>query len=383
LSDIEIFPWSLHFATGVELIDAQHQELVRILNEICSGVLSTKDYDGAIDRLFLELISYTKRHFEREEAFFDQHDLPPQLVDDHKEKHRFLVAEAHRLKDYYENHPQDNNDLEELLTTLALWLTRHILSEDMWLVMVIDCLDNGMSLDEAKQHANQEMEGASGTFGRIMGSKVQAASANVRALRRETDIRRKLEDQLYEEIEERRLAEKKLEFLAEHDVLTSLPNRRLYDALASAALKVARRNKASNAVLFLDIDGFKGINDTLGHRTGDELLIQISARLSDCVREADVVARVGGDEFAFLLGGDCGHEDAKLVAEKIVKAIARPFLLEERPADLSASVGVALYPEDGVQLDDLLRHADDAMYTAKKGGKNSYRLYSELAEKPA
>ena len=212
MSDIEIFPWSLHFATGVELIDAQHQELVRILNEICSGVLSTKDHDGAIDRLFLELISYTKRHFEREEAFFDQHDLPPQLVDDHKEKHRFLVAEAHRLKDYYENHPQDNNDPEELLTTLALWLTRHILSEEMWLVMVIDCLDNGMSLDEAKQHANQEMEG---------------------------------------------------------------------------------------------------------------------------------------------------------------------------PADVSASVGVALYPEDGVQLDDLLRHADDAMYAAKKGGKNSYRLYSELAEKPA
>jgi len=96
-----------------------------------------------------------------------------------------------------------------------------------------------------------------------------------------------------------------------------------------------------------------------------------------------VVARVGGDEFALCIGGDCSEEEAAMVADKMVQAIARPFLLQEGPADISASVGVALYPEDGVQLDDLLRHADDAMYAAKKGGKNSYRLYSELAEKPA
>jgi diguanylate cyclase (GGDEF)-like protein len=89
------------------------------------------------------------------------------------------------------------------------------------------------------------------------------------------------------------------------------------------------------------------------------------------------VARVGGDEFALLLSGDCGREDAKLVAQKIVNAIARPFLLEEGPADVGASVGIALFPEDAQKLDDLVRQADDAMYSAKKGGKNSYRLHSE------
>ena len=377
MSDIEIFPWSPHFATGVDLIDTQHQELVRILNEICSCVLSTKDYDETIDRLFYELISYTKFHFDSEEAFFNQHNLPPNVIADHKAKHDGLVAEAHVLKDHYDHDPGKDNNLEELLTTLVLWLTRHILNEDMRMVLIIDCLDQGMTYDQAAEHAQHEMEGSRGTVARIMGSMMQVSSASVLALRREIAFRRKLEDQLHEEIEERKLAEKKLEFLAEHDALTSLPNRRLFDALASAALKLARRNKASNAVLFLDIDGFKTVNDTLGHGAGDELLIQISARLSDCVREADVVARVGGDEFALLLSGDCGREDAKLVAQKIVNAIARPFLLEEGPADVGASVGIALFPEDAQKLDDLVRQADDAMYSAKKGGKNSYRLHSE------
>ena len=374
MSEIEIFPWSPHFSVGVEEIDSQHQELVRILNEICSCVLSTKDYDETIDKLFYDLIAYTKFHFNSEEAFLRSCGVPDTLFVEHKANHDGLVAEAHALKDKYDGDPNKDTNLEEMLTTLVLWLTKHILEEDMRMCALISYMSKGVSPDEALSKADQEMQGAKGTVARVMGSMMQVSSASVLELRREIAFRRKLEDRLQEEILVRKTAEKKLEFLAEHDPLTNLPNRRLFDNLVEAALKLSKRNRSENALLFIDIDGFKAINDTLGHKAGDALLISIARRMEGVVRESDVVARVGGDEFTIYLGGNCPRDGACKIAEKVVAAIAQPFDLDGHQAQVGASVGIALYPTDSVNLDELVRQADEAMYVAKKSGKNSYRL---------
>lgn len=128
----------------------------------------------------------------------------------------------------------------------------------------------------------------------------------------------------------------------------------------------------------MDLDHFKEVNDTLGHAAGDRLLQEAAARLRGCLRKADTVARLGGDEFAVLLAEVAGAEDAEQVAEKIVAAMNRPFPLPNGEGHVSASIGIALYPEAGKDAETLLRHADWAMYQAKSGGRNGYRRYRHV-----
>ena len=136
------------------------------------------------------------------------------------------------------------------------------------------------------------------------------------------------------------------------------------------ALAQARRRDTRVTLLFLDLDGFKDVNDRHGHGAGDNLLKEVAARLSACVRAADTVARVGGDEFAVLLEAHRSPDDAEFVAEKLVEALHAPFQLPEGEVTISCSVGIALYPADGEDFKTLLRHADLAMYRAKQGGKD-------------
>ncbi|MEW6705148.1 MAG: EAL domain-containing protein [Pseudomonadota bacterium] len=170
-------------------------------------------------------------------------------------------------------------------------------------------------------------------------------------------------------------AEKQLAHLAQFDSLTGLPNRTLFLDRFGQALKQAARIKGSAGVLFVDIDRFKVINDTLGHSTGDKLLVQAAERLQHCVRSEDVVGRLGGDEFAFVLAHLTRPDDAAVVAQKIVGSLAAPFDLEGQEVYVSASVGIGIYPVDGEDADTLLRNADTAMYRAKERGRNGYQFY--------
>jgi diguanylate cyclase (GGDEF)-like protein/PAS domain S-box-containing protein len=170
---------------------------------------------------------------------------------------------------------------------------------------------------------------------------------------------------------------------AYHDSLTKLPNRRLcYDRLREA-LAQAKPRGGIVGFLYMDVDGFKRVNDTLGHAAGDELLRQISVRLTQCVRGEDTVGRLGGDEFAIVLAEVAKVEDCGLVARKVVEALARPFLLENEAVRVSASVGVATYPEDGAEPAVMVQRADRAMFHAKHTGKNNYSFYANAeAAKP-
>lgn len=179
------------------------------------------------------------------------------------------------------------------------------------------------------------------------------------------------------DISDRKRAEEQIEFHAYHDALTQLPNRRLFADRLEVSILAAQRTRKNVAVLFIDLDRFKILNDTLGHSVADGLLLETADRLRRCVRKSDTVARFGGDEFAVILPDLNRPEDAAQVAEKILESIVEPMYAGVTTVDLSASIGVAIYPYDGEDFDTLLRHADDAMYRAKESGRNTYQLCTE------
>lgn len=173
-----------------------------------------------------------------------------------------------------------------------------------------------------------------------------------------------------------RNAEHKLYHLAHHDPLTGLPNRLLARDRLETALDRARRRQTRVALLFIDLDYFKRVNDTLGHNVGDELLRSIAQRLQNCVRHEDTVARLGGDEFMVMLDRIERIEEVVIVTEKIIASLNQPIRLEARELSISASIGISLYPDDAESRDDLIRAADTAMYTAKGQGRNRYTFYT-------
>ncbi len=181
---------------------------------------------------------------------------------------------------------------------------------------------------------------------------------------------------LAQDITERKAFEAKLRYLASHDTLTRLPNRALFADRLTHALAHAKRSRHLTALLFLDLDRFKYINDTLGHEFGDQLLVAVTERLSTCMRSEDTLARLGGDEFTMILTAIKQTEDAALVARKILAQLAQPFLLGERELFITGSLGISVYPSDADNAGDLIKHADGAMYLAKKMGGNNYQYFT-------
>jgi len=181
---------------------------------------------------------------------------------------------------------------------------------------------------------------------------------------------------LYKQLEHQNRA---LESLALHDPLTGLPNRRLLMDRLLSGIAHAHRNKGNMAVVYLDLDGFKEINDTLGHDGGDALLKMVAARLVGAVRQEDTVARVGGDEFVIALAELSHGDDVAELVSKVLQAVSQPYSIQGSSVNVTASVGVSVYPVHGDNVETLMKSADLALYEAKNAGKNDYRI-SGLAE---
>ncbi|MBS0354307.1 MAG: EAL domain-containing protein [Proteobacteria bacterium] len=224
------------------------------------------------------------------------------------------------------------------------------------------------SVQQGQSGANLDMRLTSpGRDGRIVHVSIEAtpASNGMRTLRGTV-----------QDVSESRAAEAHIHYLAHYDTLTGLPNRSLWINRAEQALAFARRNHTCVGVLFLDLDNFKKVNDTLGHPTGDRLLSAAAKRLSQCLRDEDVLARLGGDEFVVLLPQLSRSEDAATVARKLIDSLLTPFDIDGQDLTVSTSIGIALAPDNGTHVDVLLKHADTAMYDAKNEGRNDFRFFT-------
>lgn len=182
---------------------------------------------------------------------------------------------------------------------------------------------------------------------------------------------------IFSDITERKATAERLEFMAYHDPLTALPNRTLLRDRFELATASASRNDTLVALMFLDLDQFKHINDSLGHELGDQLLLSVAIRLQDCVRETDTVSRLGGDEFVVLLTDIQNISTVTVVAQKILDQLSQPFQLNGQLLSTSFSIGICLYPDDATDFSTLLKLSDAAMYYAKDCGRNTYRFYTE------
>jgi diguanylate cyclase (GGDEF)-like protein/PAS domain S-box-containing protein len=181
----------------------------------------------------------------------------------------------------------------------------------------------------------------------------------------------------FTDISDRKEAEERIARLAHHDILTGLQNRFSLEGRLEQALSIAKRDKTVVAVMFIDLDHFKNINDSLGHNVGDKLLIEVANRLKHSVRDSDIVARIGGDEFVIVLTGMQDSTDAAVIAETVSSQVCRTYAIENHTLKTSPSIGISIYPNDGSSVDELLRNADIAMYHAKEQGRNSYHFFTE------
>ncbi|OGB35038.1 MAG: diguanylate cyclase [Burkholderiales bacterium RIFCSPLOWO2_12_FULL_61_40] len=213
----------------------------------------------------------------------------------------------------------------------------------------------------ARKQAEAELQQARIHLEQLVEQRTQELSHTVLALEKEA--------------QEKKAAQAHIQQLAHFDALTGLPNRVLLQDRCQHALSMARRQQQSVALMFLDLDHFKNINDSLGHRVGDQVLVELAGRLTSAVRDQDTVSRLGGDEFILLLP-DTDAYGASQVADKILQAALLPFQLEQHELTVTPSIGIALYPRDGADLDTLSKCADAAMYRAKEDGRNSYRFFT-------
>jgi len=183
----------------------------------------------------------------------------------------------------------------------------------------------------------------------------------------------------YQQTETTRLHAQKLETLAFRDSLTQLPNRSLFYQQLALAMSQAARNKTQLALMFIDLDKFKVVNDTLGHDIGDHLLVAVAARLQNSLRQTDLLARMGGDEFTVILNGDQNQHTAGRVAQHLIDAVKPPYHIQGHHIEIGASIGMAFYPADSQDVNSLMRLADTAMYNAKSLGSNRYCFYQTIA----
>ena len=184
--------------------------------------------------------------------------------------------------------------------------------------------------------------------------------------------------ELRHEIARHKRTEETIKQFAYYDSLTSLPNRRLFNDRLNMAIAHAERNEHKLAMILLDLDQFKDVNDALGHSVGDELLQVVGERLANLLRKSDTVARMGGDEFMLMLPAIARQEDAAMVAMKILEAFREPFVFDEYELRITTSIGIAIYPNDGDDAGALVKNADIAMYCAKDQGRNNYQCYTPV-----
>lgn len=491
MSDVmhdEMFPWNENFATGIEQIDVQHKQLVHLLNELASHLAIGSDR-LELDRVLDALTDYTIYHFSSEEQIWQKYVPQDSLYDAHLHTHQAFIDRINFFRSQHDR-LEDDTIATEILNYLAQWLAFHILDTDRYMAELTMAIEDGMSLAEAKTHAEKRMSGTTHLLVETVLKMYNMLSRRTLSLYKEIHARKRIEQQLHlskkaidsslesifitdqagilleanpalcknvgkplEQLLGRNIQEIKpslfkqtpfetihrqaskqgewvgevisvsddgrresawlslaavhdetgeithftgvlstasqilerqhsLEVAATHDLLTGLPNRRLLHDRLRHAIQLNSRKQSMLAVCFLDLDGFKQVNDSYGHDAGDCVLMTVAERLKALLRRIDTIARMGGDEFVFLLSELNQLSDINQLLQRILSDLQRPIPLpgEGAQAYISGSIGVAIYRGDQQQGDDrlaavLLKRADQAMYAAKDAGKSQFKLW--------
>ena len=469
----EIFPWNANFATGIAVLDEQHQKLVALLNQLASHFAS-ESQDDIVQQVLQELTDYTVYHFQYEEKLWTS-VLPDDLSQQHQATHEHFIDAIQRFR---QTTRPDN--LHDMLAFLTHWLSFHILDTDRYMASIVLHMQSGMSLEEAKTQAESTRNDVHRHLTATILHMYDELASKSLWLMREIRRRKRAEENLsisQQAIEHslesifitdqhgiitdanpafcsdvgqdkqvlvgqsihdvqpilftgigndawnhaqqhgswmgditpkdsrhsytwlslsalftqnqqthhyvgvissasqllRRTHQ--LENEAHHDALTQLPNRRLFLDLLQHAFHNSQRSHRLLAVCFIDLDGFKAVNDSLGHDAGDVLLQQVAQRMQNIVRNNDIIARLGGDEFTMLLESLHEREDALRVMHKTLQVIQKPFVLAGEEIHISASIGISFYSNTATSSEALLKQADQAMYTAKHEGKARIHIH--------
>ncbi|MFA6972550.1 MAG: bacteriohemerythrin [Gallionella sp.] len=477
-----IFPWNSNFGTGIAVIDEQHRKLVDLLNNLARNLAFGVD-TLELNRVFDELTDYAVYHFKTEEAIWRKYLPADEMSAAHEQVHQDFVTEVLKLKGEQAVLP-GAEVVDQIVSFLTHWLAFHILDSDKHMANIVLSLQQGETLQVAKEKASAAMSGATVVLIETVLSMYDSMSSRTLQLMREIAERQRAEERLrlsrsvidstleavfitdadglvidtnpafcqdvqrehrqivgtnIRQIKPALFSQKQMEEIwqdaadtghwagellglnsqgaaeavwlslsavkdrqgviahyvgllssisqllkrqhsleeaAHHDVLTGLPNRRLlHDRLAQAIMRSNRSGRLL-VVCYLDLDGFKQVNDTLGHDAGDEVLRIVARQLNQVLRGDDTVARLGGDEFVLLLGDMDSEEDAGLLLNRLLQDIAQPIPIGNTSVLVTASIGVTLYPSDQSTPEQLLKHADEAMYIAKNNGKSRYHVYS-------
>lgn len=499
VTNIEIFPWNENFDTGIAIIDEQHKKLVYLLNSLAKQLVNQAD-SITLNSIFNELTDYAIYHFQTEEGIWHQYFCDDELELKHKATHSRFIDEIIFLKNE-EGQLSATQIVEDILSFLTRWLAFHILDSDKRMAKMVQLMQEGLTLNEAKLQTEQEMSEAMNAliqailsmYDNVCNRTVQLMKEIVECQKIEAkqrlasnvfentldaicitdrnlnvievnpsfsrtkklspadligkhlpdligqhllpdstdqhlpDLKISLKygalfEKIWQELEQygywsgevySQIADnprdeewltlssvkneygeltnyvavfsnvanllelkRELEHHAHHDALTGLPNRVLLADRLNLALARAERSRNTLAICYLDLDGFKAVNDTLGHGAGDELLKEVAHRFSKLLRANDTVARLGGDEFVILFGDLNNPCDYEMLLDRVLHNLKEPIPLGDDIAHVSASIGVTLYPQDKAMPEELLEHADSAMYQAKQSGKSKYVLYT-------
>jgi diguanylate cyclase (GGDEF)-like protein/hemerythrin-like metal-binding protein len=367
-NSIDIFPWNDNFKTGLTLIDDQHRVLVSLLNNLASHVAFRSEM-FSLAEVFDALTDYTIYHFKSEEAIWAKVFADDHSMVEHLAVHEHFIQTLTALKEARKNTPSDRvaHDALEFLTR---WLASHILEKDRFMAYTVLAMQEGLALEEAKVKAHQQMKGATRTLIDIIMSLYSVLSSNTLQLMRKLDEHQKMEEAY-------RKQRRRMQHLTRFDALTGLPNRVLLTEKVQEAMDLFEHSRNFLAIIYLDLDGFKVINDTYGHEVGDHALIIMAERIQRIVRERDIVSCLGGDDFIVVIR-DIPDFDACIpwLASFLTAAEESIPLNDGRTLNLSASMGVTFYPQnEEITPDQLFRQADQALYQAKQAGKNCYHIF--------
>ncbi len=385
---VEIFPWDDNFNTGIALIDEQHRQLANMLNKLSNYMAYQSDLSG-LNAIFDGLAEYAVYHFESEEKIWEQHFQQQALygdplLADHIEGHNRFTLAVREMR-----HSKDSKPIEmlaaEVLDFLTRWLVSHILETDRYMGKIVLGLEDGKTFAQAKLYAQEQMRGSTQVLVGIILTTYGNLASNTVQLIQEINRHKQTMRELQEADRAMKAAMQQVESLAFYCPLTQLPNRRLLLDRLTQAQKTNARDGVLGALLFLDLDKFKNLNDTLGHEMGDLLLQQVAHRLTNSVREGDTVARLGGDEFVVILERLSNipakaMRSAMGIADKILRHLSEDYMLQTTRYHLTTSIGITLITAAAGHVDELLKQSDIAMYEAKKSGRNTVRLFDQAMQ---